>query len=189
MISQIGSIKIREIVKVIQQFANRIWYPYFIGFLAGLDNFIVIIPTDGIMISSTLLTPRRWLGLALCVAIGSTLGAIGLSALVEIHGLPWILEIYPGINESSTWQVASNFFDQYGLILVFICALTPLPQQPPVMIASLASTPFTHLAITIFLGRLIKYLIMAYIASHAPRLLVKMWGLKSEMKDVGLNLK
>lgn len=47
-----------------------------------------------------MLTPRRWFILALSVSIGSTLGAIGLAALVEIKGLPWILDLFPGLSEA-----------------------------------------------------------------------------------------
>lgn len=69
-------LKISQYIKIMQQFANRLWYPPLIGFLAALDNFIVIIPNDGILISSSMLTPRRWFVLAFTVAVGSTIGAI-----------------------------------------------------------------------------------------------------------------
>ena len=109
--------------------------------LAALDNFVIIIPNDGILISSSMLTPRRWFTLALGVAIGSTLGAIILAAFVETQGLEWILEIYPGINETKSWIWTENFFERYGMILVFVVAIAPFMQQPVIIMASLAETP------------------------------------------------
>lgn len=179
--------RIRGSVQILQKFADRIWYAPFIGLLAAVDNFVVIIPTDGILISSSMLTPRRWFILGLNVAIGSTLGAIILAAFVEIQGLDWILRIYPDVIETKSWIWTRDFFDKYGMIIVFIIAMTPLMQQPIIIMASLAEMPLFILAIVMFSGRIIKFLLMAYIGSHAPRLLNKLWGLKGELNDTGVD--
>jgi membrane protein YqaA with SNARE-associated domain len=71
---------------LLQRFVDRTWYPPFIGFLAALDNIVIVIviviPNDGILISSSMLTPKRWFVLALSVAVGSSIGALVLAALV-----------------------------------------------------------------------------------------------------------
>ena len=181
--------KIREYIKILQHFVDRIWYAPLIGFLAAIDNFIILIPTDGLLISSSMLIPKKWFALALNVAVGSAIGALVLATLVAIYGMPLILEIYPGINETTVWTWTMKFFDSYGLLLVFAMAVTPLVQQPAVILASLSGTPIFKLVAVIFFGRFIKYLIMSYIGSHAPKLLTKMWGLKGELTDVGVKLK
>lgn len=181
--------KIRAFTQWLRHYTNRLWYPPFIGLLALLDNIVIVIPNDGILISSSMLFPKRWWFLALMVAIGSTLGAIGLASLVEWKGMAWILEIYPGINESKSWLWSLDFFDRYGLLLVFVVAVTPLMQQPAVILAGLANTPLWKLAAVIFAGRFIKYLVMAYIASHTPRLLKKIWGVRGELEDAGVEIK
>ncbi|MGE3261948.1 MAG: hypothetical protein AB7K68_09230 [Bacteriovoracia bacterium] len=177
--------KIKAYVKILQRYVHRVWYPPLIGLLAALDNILVFIPSDGILISSSMLIPRRWFILAFSVALGSALGALGLAALVEHHGLPWILEFFPGLNDSRSWAWTLEFFDKYGLLLVFAVAVTPFVQQPAVILATLADTPLLELAAVIFAGRFIKFLLMAYIGSHAPRLLTKVWGLKKELAATG----
>ncbi len=189
MISEKLHRRISTSVALLQRYVGRFWYPPLVGFLAAIDNLVVVVPTDGILISSSMLTPKRWFLLALSVALGSTVGALALAALVEFQGLPWILDLYPGIDGSQTWLWMEKFFSQYGLLLVFAVAATPFVQQPTVILASLAGTPLPKLALVIFTGRFIKFLIMAYIGSHAPRLLGRMWGLKGELKDVGVNVK
>ena len=181
--------KIRYFVKSLQQYTDRFWYTPLLGLLAALDNIIIIIPNDGLLISSSMFKPRKWFFFALSVSIGSTIGAIALASLVEFQGLPWILDIYPGINETKTWSLSAKFFEQYGLLLIFAVAITPLMQQPAIILASLANTPLVQLAAAIFVGRFIKFLIMAYVGSHAPRLLEKAWGLKDELADAGINIK
>ncbi|MBU6376366.1 MAG: hypothetical protein KGQ59_10250 [Bdellovibrionales bacterium] len=168
--------KITGYALALQRHAHRFWYPPVVGLLAALDNIILVIPNDAILISSAILTPRRWIVLALSVAIGSTIGAIGLAALVEFQGLPWILNLYPGIETTQSWLWADQFFTKYGLLFVFGVAVTPLLQQPAVILASLANTPLLEMAAAIFVGRLIKFLIMAYIGSHTPKLLNRIWG-------------
>lgn len=180
---------IRVYVQWLESFVDRFWYAPLIGLLAALDNFLIVVPTDGILVSSTLLIPKRWFLFAISIAVGSTLGAWGLSALVEFKGLPWILELYPNLEVSQSWIWSKQFFEQYGLFLVFIVAATPLMQQPAVILASLANTPLFELITVILVGRTIKYLIMGYVASHAPKLLKKMWGVKGELEEVGVKLK
>ncbi len=189
MIAEQLHAKIRSCIQVLQRHTDRVWFPPLIGLLAAIDNLVVVIPNDGILISSSMLFPKRWFVFALSITIGSTLGALGLAALVELQGLPRILELYPGLSETKSWALSMEFFEKYGLLLVFAVALTPLMQQPAVILASLANTPLIELATVIFIGRFIKYLIMAYLGSHAPKMLMKMWGLKSELKDVGIKLK
>lgn len=175
-------------IKRLQQFVDTFWYPPFLGLLAALDNLVIIIPNDGILISSVMLARRRWLSLALNVTIGSSLGALLLAFIVEQKGLPWILNLYPGIDQSQIWIWTLHFFQNYGLLLVFIVALTPVAQQPAVILASLAQTPLFELWLIVLAGRLIKFLIMAYIGSHAPQLLSRLWGLQGELKDVPISL-
>ncbi len=181
--------RITTYVKLLQRHADRWWYTSFIGLLAAADNLVVVVPTDGILVSSSMLRPQRWFWFALSIAIGSTLGALVLAGLVEFHGLPWILNYFPGIDQTNMWQWTEKFFDEYGLIVVFAVAATPLMQQPTLILASLANTPLVKLAIVVFIGRLIKFLIMAYIGSHAPKLLSRLWGIKSDLKDAGVEIK
>lgn len=189
MISQNLKEKIKGLVKQLQHYSNRWWYSPLIAFLAGLDNLIVIIPTDGILISSTMLRPKKWLLYAFFISFGSTLGGMILAALVQSHGLPWILQFYPTITTSQSWILTESFFTKYGLLLVFIIAATPLTQQPTVILAALAHTPLEKIAITVFAGRFLKYIVMGYIASHAPKLLTKLWGLQEELEEVGISKK
>lgn len=181
--------KIRVYVQKLEQFADRVWYPPLIAFLAAVDNFIIIIPNDGILVASSMLIPKRWAIFALFISIGSTVGAVSLSSLVEVQGLPWILDIFPNIDQTYTWSWTEKFFNEYGLILVFFIGLTPVMQQPVIILAGLANTSLLALALAFFTGRLIKFSVMAFLGSHSPKLLKKIWGISGELKDAGIKLK
>ncbi len=179
---------VENCVQFLQKYTERIWYPTLIGFLAFVDTFIIIIPTDGLLISSAMLKPKSWFNLALCISVGSTVGGMIFFHLIQKHGLPWILEIYPGINSGPIWAWSETFFLKYGLLLVFIVAATPIIQQPAIIFASLAHTPFLPMMFVVFLGRFLKNIIMAYISSHSPRLISKMWGVQDELDEVGIHI-
>ncbi len=188
MMTQRAHTRIKLFVQLLQQYVYRVWYPPLIGALAALDNLILIVPTDGILISSTMLTPRRWFVLAMSVVVGSSCGALVLAYLVEYQGLPWILELFPGIDQTPYWVWTESLFDEYGLFLVFGVAATPLMQQPVIILASLSGIPLFPFGLAVFAGRLIKFLIMAYVGSHTPKLLSKMWGLRGELDDAGVKI-
>ncbi|MFN8943308.1 MAG: YqaA family protein [Pseudobdellovibrionaceae bacterium] len=180
--------KLQQIFSHLKTFAGRSWYAPFIGFLSFLDNLVIVIPNDGILISSTILKPKRWLLFAVCITIGSTLGALAVATLVRIHGLPWILSTFPNIEQSATWLMTESFFDRYGLFVVFVVAASPVFQQPSIILAALAHTPMLTLLAVVFAGRLLKFVLIAYIASHAPKLLSRMWGMKGELEEVGIDV-
>lgn len=166
-----------------QHYANRWWYAPLIGLGAGLDAFIIVIPTDALMISAILLCPKRWISTFLSVSIGSTLGATSLAAVIYVGGMPLVEKICPGLSQSGFWIWTESFMQNHGLWAVFVIALSPLVQHPAIALAGLVKLPLLKVALAVFCGRAIKYCLLGWIASHAPKLLHRLWGL-SELKEV-----
>jgi membrane protein YqaA with SNARE-associated domain len=179
---------IQYYVQKLERFADRWWYPPLIGLLAALDSIFIVIPNDGILVASSMLIPRRWALFALCVSVGSTAGAVTLGILVEKMGLPWVLELFPGIQASTAWTWSDNFFGKYGIWIVFAVGASPLLQQPVVILAALAHTPILEFTAALFIGRFLKFNLMAYLGSHSPKLVKKLWGMKGELKDAGVKI-
>jgi membrane protein YqaA with SNARE-associated domain len=179
---------LREKVQQLERFTDKAWYSLLIGFLAMIDTFVIVIPTDGILISSTMLKPKRWLLYAVAITIGSSLGALLFGYVLEVYGLPLVLDIYPSLTTGNMWLWMENFFNQYGLIIVFIIAAMPVVQNPSIILACMADISLTHIFLVIFAGRFLKYLIMGYISSHAPRLLGRLWGVQDELDEVGIKI-
>src|SRR3989338_6423574 len=99
---------------ILQRHAKSWWYTPALGLLAFADLFLIVIPTDGLLISSVMLSPRRWIFSAVVVSLGSSLGAVALAHVLQAHGLPFLLQISPGIDQGSAWQWASHLMDQWG---------------------------------------------------------------------------
>lgn len=178
----------RNQIRHLQSFVNRSWYAPLLGLLAAADNFLLVLPTDGILISSCMLSPRKWAGFALAIGIGSTLGAIVLAAVVDWQGLEFIQWLFPELLSSEAFLKTQDFFNEYGLWVVFLVAISPFFQQPAVILAALAQTPLLSLLGVVLVGRVLKFLFMAYVGSHFPKFLAKLWGLRGELEEAGVQI-
>ena len=177
---------ITHAVKLLQYYIDRIWYLPLLSFLAILDNFLVVIPTDGILISSSMLKPQKWFYFSMFIGIGSAIGALILAYVIQLYGIQVVEMMFPDIQNSSAWIRTQKFFDEYGLWLLFAVAATPFTQQPAIILAVLAGIPLFQIFLVSLAGRTLKFILMAYIGSHAPHLLKKIWGVRDELKEVGI---
>jgi membrane protein YqaA with SNARE-associated domain len=176
----------RKFISTIQKFVNRIWFGPLLIFLSMCDSLIVIIPTTGIMISSTIVQRKRWWQFGVYVAIGSALGAFIIVMITKFYGIEKLTILFPTLTSSAIWKWTLYFFKQYGLLVVFVVGLLPFSQQPALILATLSNISLTPLMAAIILSRIIKFPFIAYLASHAPKFLGKIWGIKFELEDVDL---
>ena len=159
-------------------------YDFLLAFVGAADNWIVIVPTDGLLISSSILAPKKWWKFASFMALGSTLGALSLAWATQTYGQDLVVQMFPGLMESRFYVKVENFFTVYGLWVVFVVAITPLFQQPTLILASLAHTELWKLAVVIGTGRWAKFLFMAFIGTYFPGLLKRLWGVQGELEDM-----
>jgi membrane protein YqaA with SNARE-associated domain len=178
--------KIKAWAATLQRYVDRPWLPFLLAFFAFIDVYVIAIPTDGLMISSTMLRPKKWFTLGFAVSLGSTLGLLTLALLVHHYGLPLVLRLYPGIDHSPTWITTSEFFVKYGLLLVFLIGATPIFQQPSIILATLAGHSILLIGLYMFVGRTLKFLLFTYLASHAPKLLLRVWPGLADLGEVQL---
>ena len=176
--------KLEPWIKYLQNFTDQWWYAPVIAVLAGLDLFILIVPTDGLLISACMLTPRRWLTSALIISLGSALGVLLLSRFLQKEGLPFLLKFKPDLVQSSAWIWTVKLMAQWGPITVFLMAISPLIQHPAVAMAAIGGMPIAQIVIYAFFGRFLKYLFLAWLASHAPKALHGLWGIQHSIKRV-----
>jgi membrane protein YqaA with SNARE-associated domain len=172
--------------RVLQKSADRIWYLPALAVLIASDVFIFVIPSEGLLMSSSMLQPRKWLPYSVAGATGTAVGAWLFGLLARFLGESWLLNEYPSLFESRAWQWSVEFFDQFGLWVVFVTGLSPFPCHPAVILVALGHSSLLSMAAVLFLGRLTKYILLTYLASHAPRTLGKLWGIQRELKDVGI---
>lgn len=167
-------ITIKEFARKLESQVNRPWYPFALGFIALIDNGIFLLPIAAMMVTSTLTAPKRWFSLALSTTIGSAIGAVLFSVLVSHFGVSFIESTYPSLTHSQSWQLAAQWINHYGFWALFIFCALPISEHPAIIFAMAANIPIATVAVSITAGKIIKFFALAWIASHAPELLLKL---------------
>ena len=157
-------------LRLLRKYANRPWFLPILCLAAAVDLFIVVIPIEPMVIMATVMRPRNWLRTGFAVATASGIGAIALTLTARVYGEPFV-DWVAGAEflHSTRWIQAQNWVASYGFWAVLITALGPLPQQLVVLIAGLAGMPIPSIFLGVWLGRLPKYTLAAYLASRGER--------------------
>src|SRR6476620_9242043 len=87
-------------------FASRWWFIPLVAFLAAVDAFLVVIPTETLLITAVLAHPKRWIAVALWVTFGSAMGATLFGLVTSWFGEPFINYVFPQLLHSQTWAEA-----------------------------------------------------------------------------------
>jgi membrane protein YqaA with SNARE-associated domain len=165
---------LHEFLHHVGRYVSRPWYPLLVGFLAFLDTFIFIIPTDGLLISSVMSAPRRAVSLAFWTTAGSVLGSVLFAVLID-HGVQFAEVTGPA------W--VHGFFEGWGSWALFAVAALPIVHHPVLVLACIAHTPLAQIALAMLGGRVVKYGTYAWVSTHAPKLLFKFKAIEKEVAE------
>lgn len=185
----------KSFVKKLAQYTNQGWFPFFLGFLALIDIFIIILPIDGLYIGgllahlyhpthSRLKNSLRRSGFVLLTALGSVLGSTILGILFLKFGFEFLHFLLKDLETTALWIQSQNLYLQYGTLLIFLTGVSPIAQQPIVIISLLAKVSLVKIISILFLGRLIKYYLIFIFCKYFPNMLTKMWGIKDEVQEI-----
>jgi hypothetical protein len=161
------------IVRRVSRYQKRWWYLPLLAALAAADLFVGFIPTDALVVSAAMLRPRKWLRSAVIIALGSAVGALALAWAIHVVGDPVLTWLFGTPEGPAEWKDTKAFLERYGAPALALMAGGPLPQQPAVALCSLGGMRLDVIALSVLAGRLIKYCVFAYSATHARRFLRK----------------
>ncbi|MCB9727892.1 MAG: hypothetical protein H6744_14520 [Deltaproteobacteria bacterium] len=158
--------------------AARPWAHGVVFALAVLDVFIMVIPIDEVMMLAVLARPKRWVRAFLLMTLGSAVGALLVSLLVQLD-LDWVHRyIIEPVMTPELRDQATRWLSDWGILALAGWALSFLPLPPAVIVVALAGvSPLAILAAT-FLGRVPKSAFFAWLTAKAPQKLAR-WGLLS----------
>ncbi len=139
------------------------WY---LGAMSFAESSFFPIPVDVMLAPMCLATPPRWWRFALNATVFSVLGglagyAIGLLAFEVIE--PWL-------RESAYWgayQTAQQWFDDYGVWIVFVAGFSPIPYKVFTIAAGVAALNLPGFFIASLIGRGARFFLVAGIVRYA----------------------
>lgn len=168
-----GRLALRTIRKL-EKFVDRWWYTPLIALLAAADIFILVVPTDALLISAVMMRPKKWISRFIWVSFGSALGAWAMGLAIDALGTEPLHRFIGGAIGSDSWKNTAQYVHDHGALSVAFFSAGPFPLQPGVVLAALAGIPPLDLFLWAWVGRALKYGVFAWIASHAPKLLKKL---------------
>lgn len=168
----------------LRRFANRWWYLPLISFLAFADLFVLIIPSDFLLVTYVLMKPKRWIASMFWFSLGSALGAFTLASILHFGGADHIQHWFPSVFESGRWASTAEFVREHGAPALGLISVSILPQQPGVVIAGLSHMSLVEIFAAVFAGRVAKYALFAWLASHAPKQLERFALGRAALREV-----
>jgi membrane protein YqaA with SNARE-associated domain len=136
--------------------------------LAALGTITAAIPVTAIVVPAVLLQAKRWREIALLAALGSAAGAVVL--MLAFHHLGWELVAarYPELASHTNWQAVMGWTEHYGLVALFLIAVSPLPQTPALIVLAIARHDFFAAFLVMAAAKAIKYGAYAWFAWRFP---------------------
>ena len=136
---------------------------------AVLESIIIPIPVDPLLVATVLARPAKWIRLTAGCTLASVIGGgIGwaLGGVLEV-GIEQILAILPStIAAPGKFAAVQAGFVEFGILLVFIGAFTPLPYKVIAVSAGIAGFGLVPFLIVSLIGRGIRFALVAGIARH-----------------------
>jgi uncharacterized membrane protein YdjX (TVP38/TMEM64 family) len=108
--------------------------------------------------------------IAAIAVMGSAIASLGLYLAFHHFGWNLLLARYPDLAGSQAWSQATNWLSKYGLLAIFgLMALPlPFPTLPMLAVAGIYRLPIADVFLAILVGKIIKYLAYAYLATRFP---------------------
>lgn len=119
---------------------------------------------DALLIAIAVLSPAEAYVAATCALIGSVIGTMILFTLARKGGHALLAKY----TESGRGKQLRHWFERYGLVTVFVPAVSPLPLplKVPVFCAAVLEVRTASFFTVIFLARVIRYYALAYLAQR-----------------------
>ena len=138
--------------------------PWGVLLLGFIDSLGIPLPAtmDALLILVAVKAPQRAYFTAFMAVLGTAGGSITLFLAVR-HGRRLFLRGEPPLGRRQRFE---RWFDRYGMLTVFIPAVTPvlpLPLKVFVVSAAALKTPFSKFLAVILLARVIRYFGEAYL--------------------------
>lgn len=145
------------------------WGPWGLLFLATLDSVGVPIVSgvDALLIAVAAVDPKEAYLSAVCAIVGSLIGSYILFAIARKGGQV-MLEKHTSTGKGLKLR---NWFEKYGLLTVFVPALSPvpMPMKIPVFCAGALEVRTRSFLSVVALARVIRYFTLAYLGQHYGR--------------------
>jgi membrane protein YqaA with SNARE-associated domain len=142
------------------------WGPYGLLLLATLDSagVPVVAGVDALLIAIATRDPDKAYTAAVCAILGSLAGSVFLFGIARKGG-EVLLSKHIARRRGARLHA---WFQRYGLVTVFLPALSPLPlpMKVPAFCAGALQVRWSYFIAVVLSARIIRYFVLAYLGKH-----------------------
>ena len=136
-----------KLVNHILDKAEKPWYTWVVFIMTVFESVFLFIPPEVFMTPAIVANKKRALPITIAAAMGSIIGGlitymIGLW-LFDTVGM-WLIETF---TSSEKFELTKTLFNQYGIMIIILTAVTPIPYKLLALCAG-----FLRYPVIIFLG-------------------------------------
>ncbi len=113
---------------VVMRWSRGKYAPQFLGAVSFAESSFFPIPPDVMLISMGLAKPQSVWWYALITSFFSVLGGI-LGYILGYGGMEFILPLIKNMGQFEHYQQVQQYFNHYGVWIVFIAGFTPIPYK------------------------------------------------------------
>ncbi|WP_130537402.1 YqaA family protein [Thiomicrorhabdus indica] len=139
--------------------------PKYLGAMSFAESSFFPIPPDIMLMPMSLARPDRAIYFAWIATVFSVLGGLlgyGIGYYAMDFIFPWLVEMGYGAKLTS----AQNFFDEYGVWVVFIAGFSPIPYKVFTITAGASAMALLPFIIASFFGRGARFLLVALLMKY-----------------------
>ena len=134
--------------------------PWYLGGLSFAESSFFPIPVDVMLAPMCLADRDRWVRYALIATLASVAGglagyAIGYAAFEAIE--PWLRESHYW----SAYETSRRWFDEYGVVVVFVAGFSPIPYKVFTIAAGVAALSVPGFLLASLVGRAARFFLVA----------------------------
>ena len=136
---------------------------------SALESIIIPIPVDPLLVAVVLAKSDQWQRIAFICTLASVIGGAGgwaLGAYLGLHIHTLIASLPVALAAPSAFAAVEAGFAEFGLVLVFLGAFSPLPYKVIAVSAGIGGFGLLPFLLMSFIGRGLRFGVVAAIARH-----------------------
>ena len=136
---------------------------------SALESIIIPLPVDPLLVAVVLAKSNQWWRIAFNCTLASIIGGAGgwaLGAYLGLHIHTLIHSLPVALAAPSAFAAVEAGFAEFGLVLVFLGAFSPLPYKVIAVSAGISGYGLLPFLFISFFGRGLRFGVVAAIARH-----------------------
>lgn len=133
---------------------------YWLGFVSFIESIFFPIPTDVMLAPMAMAKSHLATRYAIWAAITSVLGGI-IGYLIGYFAFDWVKEILQNWGQQANFDKAVQWFETWGILVVFIAGFSPIPFKVFTICAGVMQMAFFPFVLAATISRFARFYLVA----------------------------